>query len=79
MKAALALTIVGGLVLLARRFAPLIRERCTTACEHMLDEMPDSFPPRRMMISLDAISAQNERVIELLEDQRPASEQAPTD
>ena len=79
MKAILTLAMIGGLALLARRFGPRIRERCLAACERMLDEMPDSFPPRRMMISLDAISAQNERVIELLEDQRPASEQAPTD
>jgi hypothetical protein len=77
MKAVLALTIVGGLVLLARRFAPLIRERCTTACEHMLDEMPDAFPPKRMMISLDEIAAQNERVIELLEQQPGDPERAP--
>ena len=79
MKAILTLAMIGGLALLARRFGPRIRERCLVACEHMLDEMPDSFPPKRMMISLDAIGAQNERVIELLEEQRPASEQAPTD
>ena len=47
------------------------------AIEHMFDEMPDAFPPKRIISNLEVLRAQSERMIALLEKQRRASEQAP--
>ena len=77
MRAIVLLAMIGGLALLARRFGPQIRARCMAAIEHMLDGMPDSFPPKRMMSDLEVLRAQSERMIALLEEQRAESEQAP--
>ncbi len=67
-----AVLVVAGAVLLVRRFGPRLRQRCVEQCEHMMEGMPDSFPPKRMMNELEAIRVQNARIIELLEeDQEP--------
>ena len=76
-KAIVLLAMIGGLALLARRFGPQMRARCMAACEHMLDGMPDAFPPKRMMGDLEVLRTQSERMIALLEEQRRASGQAP--
>jgi hypothetical protein len=73
MRIVLSLAIIGGMVLLARRLGPQLRSRCVVACERMFDEMPDSFPPKRIMGNLEALRAQGERMIELLEEQGRAS------
>ncbi|HZJ28112.1 MAG TPA: hypothetical protein VFF40_14055 [Acidimicrobiia bacterium] len=66
MKKLLGLLAIIGAVVAARRFAPQLRARGLEACERMFDGMPDAFPPKRMMANLEAIRAQNERIIELL-------------
>ena len=77
MKALVLLAVIGGLALLARRFGPQMRAGCMAACDRMIDEMPDSFPPKRIMSDLEALRTQSERMIALLEEQRGTSEQAP--
>ena len=66
-KKLLAIVVIGGAAVLMRRHGPQMGERFVEHCEHMFDEMPDSFPPKRMMSSLDAIREQNERTLALLE------------
>ena len=78
MKALALLTIIGGLALLARRFGPQVRARCMAACDRMIDEIPDGFPPKRIMSDLEALRTLSERMIALLEEQRRATEQAPS-
>jgi hypothetical protein len=44
----------------------------------MIDEMPDTFPPKRIMSDLEALRTQSERMIALLEEQGRATERAPS-
>jgi hypothetical protein len=60
-----ALTSVG--VLLMRALAPRVHARMLAACERMFEEMPDSFPPKRMMRGIEEISANSARTLGLLE------------
>ncbi len=55
--------------LLAKSQGPVMRERCLEMCDRMLDNMPDSFPPNRMMADLESIKEQTARALSLLEDQ----------
>jgi hypothetical protein len=38
-------------------------------CERMLDQMPESFPPNRMMADLDDLKEQTARILDVLEGQ----------
>ena len=41
------------------------------ACERMLDQMPDDFPPKRMMGNVEQLRDSNARILELLEKEAP--------
>ena len=62
-----------AIVLLMRRMvggaAPAVRARCAEACERMLANMPESFPPNRMMADLDELKEQTSRILDILEGQ----------
>ncbi len=45
-----------------------MRERCSEMCERMLANMPESFPPNRMMANLEAIAGPTARILEVLEE-----------
>ncbi len=45
-----------------------MRERCSEMCERMLANMPESFPPNRMMADLEATTAQTARILKVLEE-----------
>ncbi len=47
---------------------PAMRERCSEMCEQMLSNMPESFPPNRMMADLEALKDQTARILEVLEE-----------
>ena len=68
MKALGWLPVIAGVVLLVHRFAPEMGK----ACEHVFDRMPDQFPPKWMYLNITAIREQNERIIQLLEEQAKA-------
>ena len=53
---------------IAERAGPAVRERCSVMCERMLANMPESFPPNRMMGDLESLTAQTARILELLEE-----------
>ena len=59
---------------LATRLAPVMRSKCAEACERMLSNMPESFPPKRMMADLETLKEQTARIIELVD--RPATAQS---
>ncbi len=64
--------LAAGLLLAMRKIAqtagPAMRERCSEMCERMLANMPESFPPNRMMADLEATTAQTARILKVLEE-----------
>jgi hypothetical protein len=74
MKRLIILTVlVAGMFLamrkLAKKAGPGMRERCSEMCDRMLANMPDSFPPNRMMSDLESIKEQTARILNVLEAQ----------
>lgn len=55
-------------VLVVRAAAPKLHARLLAACERMFEEMPDTFPPKRMMRGIEDIRANSVRMLELLEE-----------
>lgn len=41
------------------------------ACDRMEANIPEWFPPKRMMLDLATVKEQNARILELLEAERP--------
>ncbi len=64
-----------GIRLAIRKMAegagPAMRERCSEMCDRMLANMPESFPPNRMMADLDALKERTARILDLLEERQP--------
>ena len=59
--------IAGVSLLAARALAPRLHARLMARCERMFDQMPDSFPPKRMMQGIEEIRANSARTLALLE------------
>jgi hypothetical protein len=68
MKALRWLPLIAGGVLLAKHFGP----EMSCMCERVFEKMPDEFPPKRMYLNIVAIREQNDRIIQLLEEQAKA-------
>lgn len=66
-RLALGATFAGIGVLVARAAAPKLHARLMAACERMFEEMPETFPPKRMLRGIEEISATSARTLELLE------------
>jgi hypothetical protein len=66
--------LVGAAALVLRALAPKLHARMLAACEHMFEEMPDSFPPKRMLRGIDEIRVNSARTVELLEQREQAVE-----
>ncbi len=47
---------------------PVVRARCSEMCERMFSQMPESFPPNRMMADLVTVKKQTASILDLLED-----------
>jgi hypothetical protein len=60
--------IAAGTSLVVRRIAgkAALPELCAEMCDRFLANMPESFPPNRMMADLDALKEQNARILEAL-------------
>jgi hypothetical protein len=54
-----------------------LHERAMAACEGMFEQMPEDFPPKRMMRGIEEIRANTARTLELLEKRGPARETEP--
>ena len=67
--------LVAGVCLVMRRMAesagPAMRERCSEMCDRMLANMPESFPPNRMMADLESLKEKTARILEMLEERQP--------
>ena len=53
---------------MAERGGPAMGERCSEKCDRMLANMPESFPPNRMMADLETLKEQTARILEKLEE-----------
>ncbi len=64
--------LAAGMFLAIRRMAerggPAMGERCSEMCDRMLANMPESFPPNRMMADLETLKEQTARILEKLEE-----------
>ena len=61
-------------VLVARALAPRLHARLMTGCERMFEQMPDTFPPKRMMRGIEEVRANSARTLALLEAREQAGE-----
>jgi hypothetical protein len=66
-RIAFGVALAGVGLLAVRALAPRVHARLLAACERMFEEMPESFPPKRMMRGIEEISANSARTLELLE------------
>lgn len=66
--------LAGAAVLTARALGPKLHERLMARCERMFEQMPDDFPPKRMLRGIEEIRANTARTRELVEEQRGESE-----
>ena len=73
-RIAIAAALVGGGVVVARALAPKLHTRMIEACERMFEQMPDNFPPKRMMRGIEEIRANTARSLELLEERKQTGE-----
>ena len=71
--------LAAGTALAIRRIAetagPAMRERCSEMCDRFLVNMPESFPPNRIMADLDALKEQNARILEVLEEREEVTQE----
>ena len=74
----LGTALAGVGVLVGRILAPRVHARLLAACERMFEELPDSFPPKRMMRGIEEISANSARTLALLEERAEAAERDAT-
>ena len=73
-RIAISAALAGTGLLVARALGPKLHARLMAKCERMFAEMPDSFPPKRMMRGIEEIRANTARTLELLEERAPAAE-----
>jgi hypothetical protein len=66
-RIAIVSALVGVGILIVRPRMPKLHERLMARCEGMLDRMPETFPPKKMMRGIDEISVSTARILELLE------------
>lgn len=67
--AVLAAAVILGFRKMVQLDGPAVRARCSEICERMLGQMPESFPPNRMMADLHDLKEQTAHVLDVLEGQ----------
>jgi hypothetical protein len=72
-RRAIALALAGAGLLAVRALASRFHTRLIAGCERMFEQMPDEFPPKRMLRGIEETRANSVRTVALLE----AREQAP--
>ena len=68
--AVLAAGVMFAIQRMAHLSGPALRARCSDMCDRMLDQMPESFPPNRMMADLETVKEQTARILNMVERQR---------
>jgi hypothetical protein len=73
-RIAISAALIGGVVVAARVLAPKLHARMMAACEEMFEQMPEDFPPKRMMGAIEEIRENTARTLALLETQAAKTE-----
>ena len=73
-RRAIGVALAGVGVLVARALAPKLHARLVAGCERMFEQMPDTFPPKRMLRGIEEIRATSARTLALLEAREQSSE-----
>jgi hypothetical protein len=60
-------------VLTARALGAKLQERLMARCERMFEQMPDDFPPKRVMRGIEEVRVNTARTLELLEERKQAT------
>lgn len=60
-RIALVGVLAGVGILILRSRMPQLHERVMAQCEAMFERMPDTFPPKKMMLGIEEIRATTER------------------
>lgn len=76
-RIAISAAVIGGLVIAARALAPKLHARMLAACKAMFEQMPDDFPPRRMLGGIEDIRTNTTRILGLLEESEQAEKTMP--
>lgn len=76
-RIAIGAALAGIGVLVARASAPKLHARLMAACERMFEQMPDSFPPKRMMRGIEEIRENTAQTLVLLEQRESAGGAGP--
>ena len=76
-RLAIAAALIGGSVVVVRALAPKLHARMLAACRGMFEQMPDDFPPKRMMAGIEELRAHSARTLALLEEIKQADEVGP--
>jgi hypothetical protein len=66
-RRAIGVALAGVGVLAARALAPRLHARLMAGCERMFEQLPDTFPPKRMLRGIEEIRANSARTLALLE------------
>jgi hypothetical protein len=72
-RIAISAALIGGVVVAARVLAPKLHARMMAACEEMFEQMPEDFPPKRMMGGIEEIRENTARTLALLEQRTEAA------
>jgi hypothetical protein len=59
------IAVLGAGVFVARKAK--LHERVMAHCQGMFEHMPDTFPPKRMMLGIEEIRADTTRILTLLD------------
>jgi hypothetical protein len=67
--------LLGAGVVVARKAK--LHQRVMAHCEGMFEQMPDTFPPKRMMLGIEKIRADTTRILTLLEGRSDEEDSGP--
>jgi hypothetical protein len=73
-RRAVALALAGAGLLAVRALVPRFHARLIAGCERMFEQMPDEFPPKRMLRGIEETRANSVRTLALLEAREQALE-----
>jgi hypothetical protein len=73
-RIAIGAVLIGGIAVTARALAPKLHARLMAACKGMFEQMPEDFPPKRMMGGIEEIRANTARTLEVLDQRTEAAE-----
>jgi hypothetical protein len=78
-RIAIGAAVIGIGMLAARALSPKLHARLLAACERTFEQMPEEFPPKRIMRGIEEIRADTARTLELLEAREQEREAEPLD